>query len=39
MTTFVRAFNVSAVLVKLQLRVKLGINFMQTYEGKCIRFD
>ena len=36
MTTFVRAFNTPTV--KLQILVKLGINFMQTYEGKCIRY-
>ena len=39
MTTFVRAFNVPAVYMKLQIRVKVGINFTQTYEGKCIRYD
>ena len=39
MTTFVHAFNVPAVEVKLQIRVKLGINFTQTYEGKCVRYD
>ena len=36
MTTFVRAFNVPAVYMKLQIRVKVGINFTQTYEGICI---
>ena len=25
--------------MKLHIRVKLGINFMRTNEGKCIRFD
>ena len=39
MTTFIRAFNVPAVYMKLQIRVKVGINFTQTYEGKCIRYD
>ena len=42
MTTLIRAFNVLAlsrqVKMKLQIRVKLGISFKQTYEGKSIRF-
>ena len=25
--------------MKLQIRVKVGINFTQTYEGKCIRYN
>ena len=43
MTTFICIFNVLAhsqqVRMKLQIRVKLGINFTQTYEGKTIRFS
>ena len=43
MTTLIRTFNVLAlsrqVRMKLQTRVKLGINFMRTYEGICIMFD
>ena len=43
MTTFLHVFkpptHLQSVRMKLRIRVKLGINFMRTNEGKCIGFD